>query len=100
MLVERIVGQGIPQRSRIQGDTTRSSRGLQTREIIIIMEFIYIALVQNAREENAAAFVYDVYDGFQKNERTLTVAFDPEDAYNRVLLNSADRPAGAMCSFA
>ena len=51
------------------------------------MEFIYIALVQNAREENAAAFVYDVYDGFQKNERTLAVAFDPEDAYNRVLLS-------------
>ena len=34
--------------------------------------------------ENAAAFAYDVYEGFQKKEQTIAVAIDLEDAYNRV----------------
>ena len=36
--------------------------------------------------ENAARFVYDVYEGFQRKEETLAVAVDLEDAYNRVQL--------------
>ena len=34
--------------------------------------------------ENAAKFAYDVHEGFQRKEQTLSVAFDLEDAYNRV----------------
>ena len=34
--------------------------------------------------ENAAAFAYDVYEGFQRKQQTLAVAIDLEDAYNRV----------------
>ena len=34
--------------------------------------------------KNAAAFVYDVYEGFQRKEQTLAVAIDLEDAYTRV----------------
>ena len=34
--------------------------------------------------ENAAAFAYEVYEGFQRKEQTLAVAIDLEDAYNRV----------------
>ncbi|NQZ78185.1 MAG: endonuclease/exonuclease/phosphatase family protein, partial [Ekhidna sp.] len=34
--------------------------------------------------ENAAAFAYDVYEGFQRKEETLAVAIDLEDAYNKV----------------
>ena len=34
--------------------------------------------------ENAAAFAYDVYEGFQRKEQTFAVAIDLEDAYNRV----------------
>ena len=34
--------------------------------------------------ENAAAFVYDVYEGFQRTEQTVAVAIDLEDAYKRV----------------
>ena len=34
--------------------------------------------------ENAAAFAYNVYGGFQRKEQTLTVAIDIEDAYNMV----------------
>ena len=34
--------------------------------------------------ENAAAFPYDVYEGFHRKEQTLAVAIDLEDAYNRV----------------
>ena len=37
--------------------------------------------------ENAAAFAYDVYEGFQRKEHTLAVAIDLEDAYNRVQFN-------------
>ena len=33
--------------------------------------------------ENAAAFAYDVYKGFQRKEQTVAVAIDLEDAYNR-----------------
>ena len=32
----------------------------------------------------AAAFAYDVYDGFQRKEQTLAVAIDLQDAYNMV----------------
>ena len=34
--------------------------------------------------ENAAAFAYDLYEGFQRKEQTLAVAIDLEDAYNSV----------------
>ena len=34
--------------------------------------------------ENATRFAYDVYEGFQRKERTLAVAVDLEDAYNRL----------------
>ena len=34
--------------------------------------------------ENAARFAYDVYEGSQREEQTLAVAADLEDAYNRV----------------
>ena len=34
--------------------------------------------------ENAAAFAYDVYEGYQRKEQTLAVTIDLEDAYNRV----------------
>ena len=35
-------------------------------------------------QENAAAFAYDVYEGFQRKEQTAPVEIDLEDAYNRV----------------
>ena len=31
--------------------------------------------------ENAAAFAYDVYEGFQKKEQTVAVAIALDDAY-------------------
>ena len=34
--------------------------------------------------ENSARFAYHVYEGFQREEQTLAVAVDLEDAYNRV----------------
>ena len=34
--------------------------------------------------ENAARFSYNVYEGFQRKEKTLVVAVDLEDAYSRV----------------
>ena len=34
--------------------------------------------------ENAAAFAYDVYEGFQRKEQAVAVAIDLEDACNRV----------------
>ena len=34
--------------------------------------------------ENAAAFAYDVYEGFQGKEQTVAVSIDLEGAYNRV----------------
>ena len=34
--------------------------------------------------ENAAAFAYDVYEGFQRKKSAVAVAVDLEDAYNRV----------------
>ena len=34
--------------------------------------------------ENAAAFEYDVYEGFQRKEPTVAVAVDLENAHNRV----------------
>ena len=34
--------------------------------------------------ENAAAFAYDVYEGFQRKEQAVAVATDLEDACNRV----------------
>ena len=34
--------------------------------------------------ENAAAFPYDVYVGFQRKEQTVAVAIDLKDAYNKV----------------
>ena len=34
--------------------------------------------------ENAAAFAYDVYGGFQNKEQILAMATDHEDAYNTV----------------
>ena len=34
--------------------------------------------------ENAAAFAYDVFEGFQRKKQTVAVAIDLEDAYNRV----------------
>ena len=33
---------------------------------------------------NAAAFAYDMYEGFQRKEQTVAVAMDLEDACNRV----------------
>ena len=39
---------------------------------------------ENACGENAAAFTYDVYKGFQRKEQTEAVAIDLEDAHNRV----------------
>ena len=39
---------------------------------------------ENAHGENATAFAYDAYEGFQRKEQTVTVAIDLEDAYNRV----------------
>ena len=35
-------------------------------------------------KENAAAFAYDMYEGFQRKEPAVAVAIDLEDAYNRV----------------
>ena len=39
---------------------------------------------ENACGENAAAFTYDVYKGFQRKEQTVAVAIDLKDAHNRV----------------
>ena len=36
---------------------------------------------------NAAAFAYDVHEGFQTKQQTVAVAVDLEDAYNRVQFN-------------
>ena len=33
---------------------------------------------------NAAAFAYDMYEGFQRKEQTAAVAMDLEDACSRV----------------
>ena len=33
---------------------------------------------------NADVLVYDVYDGFEREEETFVVALNLEDAYNRV----------------
>ena len=57
------------QRPREQGGTPRKSKGFRPGK---------------CTWENAAAFAYDVYEGFQRKEQTVAVAIDLEDAYNRV----------------
>ena len=39
---------------------------------------------QKGRWENAAAFAYEVYEGFQKKKQTMAVAFNLDYTYNRV----------------
>ena len=57
------------QRPREQGGTPRKSKGFRPGKCTL---------------ENAAAFAYDVYKGFQRKEQTAAVAINLEDAYNRV----------------
>ena len=40
--------------------------------------------MESAHGRNAAAFPYDLYEGFQRKEQTVAVAIDLEDAYNKV----------------
>ena len=39
---------------------------------------------ENAHGKNAAAFAYNMYEGFQGKEQTVAVAIDLEDVYKRV----------------
>ena len=39
---------------------------------------------EKSTREIAAAFAYDIYEGFQRKEQTVAVAISLEDAYNTV----------------
>ena len=63
-------------------EARKLTQDVENRNVLLPMQGRHLA--EKATEENATIFAYDVYEGFQRKERTLTMAVDLEDAYNRV----------------